>query len=103
MPFVAGLFTASGLFFRGLFTFIIVGVITRVLAAIGIGYLTYVGLDKALTFMFDNMALYFSYLPVSILQLFRLAEVDTALSLIASAMVSRAVIKMSATFLGVRT
>lgn len=76
--------------------------IFRILSAIGLGVYTYKGLDVVLKKAFSQIQNYASALPVELLNIFAIAQVDTALTIIASAMLSSVAIKFAFGVFGVR-
>lgn len=77
-------------------------VIFRIFAAIGLGVYTYKGLDVVLRNAFQQIEGYANALPVELLNIFAIAQVDTALTIIASAMLSSVAIKFALGVFGVR-
>lgn len=77
--------------------------IFRILAAIGLGVYTYNGLDVVLKKAFAQIQGYANALPVELLNIFAIAQVDTALTIIASAMLSSVAIKFAFGVFGVRS
>lgn len=94
---------AFGKFLSGIAIYVLSGFVFRLVSAIGLGFYIYRGLDSVLRSAFSAMSDYLAYLPTDLLQLMALSKVDIALSLIASAMLSSAIIRMVAGFFGVKS
>ncbi len=77
--------------------------VLKLLTTLGIGIFTYVGLSALINEMLGMIQPLFSQLPASILSLLALAGVPEALSIIASAMLTRAAINAAKAWVGVVT
>lgn len=94
---------AFALFFKHIGVWVFASVIGRIILAIGIGFYTYTKLDEYIIKAMNYMTQYFSELPVSLLQIMRIAEVDTAISIIFSAILSTVAVRAGMIVLGVRS
>lgn len=69
--------------------FLTIGVIgsiaKRVLSALGVGVVSYVGFDQLLQFVRDQLEYQIGQMPLSVLQLAGLANVDIAINIVFSA------------------
>lgn len=91
------------IFLRSLIVWVFSSVIIRSLAALGIGFMTHKGLKFLMVKFMDTLTLYLSKLPELILIFFRLAEIDTAISIIFSAILTKVVMNSVMIFLGVKS
>jgi len=90
-------------FLKSLIVWVLASVVTRILAALGFGFMTHKGLKFFMVKFMDTLALYLSKLPELILIFFRLAEIDTAISIIFSAILTKVVMNSAMVFLGVKS
>lgn len=90
-------------FLIGIGVWVLSSVIARLVAASGLGFYTYSKLDFYIEKLMNYMTQYLSELPLILLQLLRLAEVDTAISIIFSAMLSSVAIRVGMVVLGVKS
>lgn len=74
----------------------------RILMALGLGFATYKGVDKLAEKFFVQFESLLGHLPTSLIQLLRLAEVDTSLSIIFSALLLRIAMDTARVFVGLR-
>lgn len=61
----------------------------RILISLGIGFVTYSGLDAAVDWAFDQVVSNIQGLPADVLQLLGVLQVDTAITMISSAYTAR--------------
>ena len=94
---------AFAIFFKGLLVWVLASTIARLLAAFGLSIVTYTQIDTYIEKLMDYLTQYLSQLPLMFLQLMRLAEVDTAISIICSAFLSRIALKAGMIVLGVKS
>ncbi|RMX09035.1 DUF2523 domain-containing protein [Vandammella animalimorsus] len=73
----------------GILLYITTGVVFRALAALGIGYMTYTGINALLAYIKNEMLSAFGSLPPQIFQLLGYMQVGTAFNIILSACVIR--------------
>lgn len=91
------------IFLKGLLVWVLASVILRIFVAFGLGFFTYTQIDTYIEKLMDYFTQYLSQLPLMFLQFMRLAEVDTAISIIFSAFLSRIVLKAGMVVLGVKS
>lgn len=77
--------------------------VLKLFTTIGIGIFTYKGLSALINQMLDMIQPLFSQLPAGILSILALAGVPEALSIIASAVLTRAAINAAKAWVGVLT
>lgn len=77
--------------------------VLKLFTTIGIGVFTYQGLSALINELLDMIQPLFSQLPAGILSLLALAGVPEALSIIASALLTRAAINAAKAWVGVLT
>lgn len=65
----------------------------RVLIALGISYVTYTGLDTLIDWIIDQIHDEISGAPVVVVQILGLLQVDTCISILASAVAARLVLR----------
>lgn len=90
-------------FLMGIGVWVLSSVIARLIAASGLGFFTYTQVDKYIEKLMDYMTQYLTDLPLVFLQLMRLAEVDSAMSIIFSAMLTSIAVKVGMVFLGLKS
>jgi len=88
-----------------LFSFIIAGVISRVLLALGIGFATYSGIEALIGQLLDLVQPAINSLPGAVVQLLSISGFPQAFSIVSAAFMARAAIQamrvfVSATSLG---
>lgn len=93
---LTGFFTAVG-------RIVVIGSITKILAAIGLTWYTYDKVQDILNWAFAQMTSYFDFLPTELLQILKISRIDEAISIVCSAMLSSVIIRFGAGMLGVRT
>lgn len=80
--------------------YIISSVIVKLFLALGIGIFTYYGLYAAIEAVLEQLQVLFSSLPPQVFQLLSLGGIPEALSIICSALLTRAAIKSIQIFFG---
>ena len=68
---------------------VVKSVVSKVLVALGVGFVSYVGFDSLLSTVFDALKGSMNSLPVDALHLLGMSRVDLGLNLIFSAMAAR--------------
>ncbi|OYQ71461.1 DUF2523 domain-containing protein [Wohlfahrtiimonas chitiniclastica] len=89
-------------FLQGILVWVLSSVVLRVFAGFGLGFFTYTQVDKYIEKAMNFMTQYLSELPTSLLQILRLAEVDTAISIVFSALLTTITIRAGMVVLGVK-
>ena len=85
MPFVTGILSAA-------VGFIIARVITRVLAGLGVGYVAYQGFEMLFNQIQDYLSDVLFAMPVQVLQILQILNVESAINLYLSALAARVTI-----------
>lgn len=75
--------------------------VIKLFATLGIGFFTYTSIQSLIDTGLNHVDSFMHQLPASILQLLSLAGVDTALSVVGSALVTAASLKAAKIFVGV--
>lgn len=81
-------------------TWVITSTIARVLFTMGVGFFTYRGLKHLIEKVIDDIVPHLNELPVEVLQLLKLANVDQGLTVIFSAVLTYAAFKSVLVFVG---
>lgn len=72
-----------------LFVYVAGPMAVRVLAALGLGVVTYVGFDSALTFVFNEISAQFAAVPADMMGLLYMSGLPTGMAIILSALFAR--------------
>ena len=91
-----------GFFLRQIIYGALAHIVIRITSALGLGFFTYKQIDKYIEQLMNYMTQYLTELPLMFLQLMRLAEVDTAISIICSAFLTRVAFRAGMVALGVK-